>query len=562
MPPLRAGTRAQLSRGLAAATLVSLTFSVVGCTTEGKDADAPASETAIRLGYEEHRQLPGGGTVAVPAESIPDGATLEVATAGAPDLPPGLTPVAVPVDLRFDTGQQPQAPVQLTYPYDPAAVPAGVDPAEMYGISSFDEATGSWKPLPVTFDEKAGSFTAELTSFSWKWPWQVDWAGIGAAINQGFGELIGKRSKEAVCESHSPLPSWARAVTSNEPALPIRTCAEGDPKNPEIAVVQLVNNRPYGLVVTSPVGFAWAWRQESKHIASKFTVAGLSGILESNQYYVPAGARASFGFRDDGWTEAIVTAEPTEATLVAEVAARIVSSAVAANVAENVAGTFAGKCLAPLVTSIDPTEPDTVLTKDVVRSWLAGSAGCVQEAMSAAVAAGLLDRFSARRIDSAYRAAGRFGTYVTLYSTEWDTLDLIVDQLILGGTNTFSLFVNDPDILSAENLQAFAGTWTGPIDQEGSRPYNNITKLIVRSEPTEGPTISGAVSYPGLECSGSLRKFRLKDGSLLATEYIDHDPESTCVRVVRLRFTPRPDGALLYEVVAAGLRVTGILERA
>lgn len=497
--------------------------------------------------------LTGGGELTVPSAAVPEGATLQTSTAGAPEVPDGLRGLSAPVDITFDSGEQPLEPVTLSFPYDPEAVPEGTDPAETFGISTFDEATRSWEPLSVDFDPADATMTTELQTFSWKWPWQVDWVGIGASINQVVGELVGKRAGGAKCVSGVDTPDWVNVVVANDPALAIRTCAEGDPNSADVAVVQFVNNRPYGMVVTSPVGFDWAWRDDVTDIAPMVTAAGFDGVLEDNQLYVPGRTRASFGFRDDGWTSAEVTAEPSQATLVAEVAAHALISFLGEAVAKKMVGPFAGKCVAPLLTDENP--PD-LLSADTVRDWLLGSSGCLQEALSAAVAEGLLDSASASRVGKTYRALGRFGYYSAAFQTEWNALDLVVDQFLVDGPNTFTLFATAGDIITEEAVAPFLGTWSGPIDQPRSKKYSNVTTL------TYDGVLSGTVRYPGLGCSGRLSRFRIKGDSLLATEKITKDPRWTCVEVVRLRFTPQPGGALSYETLGFNPgNATGILNR-
>ena len=86
--------------------------------------------------------------------------------------------------------------------------------------------------------------------------------------------------------------------------------------------------------------------------------------------------------------------------------------------------------------------------------------------------------------------------------------------------------------------KSMAGTWTGPVDQPGSRDYSVILSLR-----QQGDTLVGSVEYPELECSGYLHRAHIVDDKLLIQETISKN--GSCVEEVGLELYIR-DGKLDY----------------
>ena len=78
--------------------------------------------------------------------------------------------------------------------------------------------------------------------------------------------------------------------------------------------------------------------------------------------------------------------------------------------------------------------------------------------------------------------------------------------------------------------KSMAGTWTGPVDQPGSRDYSVILSLR-----QQGDTLVGSVEYPELECSGYLHRAHIVDDKLLIQETISKN--GSCVEEVGLDCT-------------------------
>jgi hypothetical protein len=128
---------------------------------DGDDGGVPPTPTTIG---------PAGGTVLGPmgtSVEIPAGALatetaieIELAAAGAPPLPAGLT-AAGETFAFLPHGTTFAAPVTVTVPFDPTAVPANATAA----LFKSNAAQTLFEPVPgATVD--GGTMTAEVTSFS------------------------------------------------------------------------------------------------------------------------------------------------------------------------------------------------------------------------------------------------------------------------------------------------------------------------------------------------------------------------------------------------------------
>lgn len=532
-------------RGVAWVLPVALTvsLSLVACSDEeSKDPEREADYTI---------ELDGGGSLTVPAAAIPGGAAVTTSTDNAPGLPEDQTGLAQPVDIHLDTGAQPSAPVTLIYPYDPQRIPDGLAASDVFGISTYNEDTEAWQALPVTFDSDTKQMSAELTSFSWKWPWEWDWAGIGANINQAAGELFGKRAAPAKCESGIALPAWTSAETTNDAAVALRSCAEGDPDDSDTAVVQLANNRPYGMIINSPVPLAWTWHNEPDDVGGLFASAVFASALGPNQVYLPPLSTASIGVRRGDWTFEIFSAEPTSANVLVEFVSRAVGGALTKSIAKRFAGPFAGACVAPL---IGTGEDLPVAEISDVSGWLLNSSGCLREALSAGVADGILDSVSVGRIDSTYRAMARFGVYSAVFNTEWDLVDLLVDQMLVPGPNTFSLTAHG---LADIDVAPYLGTWTGPVDQPSSSTEYSATVGIFYT----GGQLTANIGYPELSCESHLAGLHIEGTLLSGTEHIT-EVGTRCIDEGSVTFTALDNGTLRYHWEGGGdLTATAILTR-
>ena len=108
--------------------------------------------------------------------TIPDGATALdgegnlltdvefVAIESVPDPPEGVSIVGLPYQLGPD-GATFDPPVTLTWSYDPADIPDGVDEEELV-IAHYDEGAGEWQKLEFEIDPGSDTLTAYIDHFS------------------------------------------------------------------------------------------------------------------------------------------------------------------------------------------------------------------------------------------------------------------------------------------------------------------------------------------------------------------------------------------------------------
>lgn len=85
--------------------------------------------------------------------------------------------------------------------------------------------------------------------------------------------------------------------------------------------------------------------------------------------------------------------------------------------------------------------------------------------------------------------------------------------------------------IARADVENWLGTWSGPVDQEGSRPYSVQLHL-----EHDGRTVVGTVVYPELSCSGVLNDARLDGGVLSITETIT-EGTGNCFSPVDLELT-------------------------
>lgn len=85
--------------------------------------------------------------------------------------------------------------------------------------------------------------------------------------------------------------------------------------------------------------------------------------------------------------------------------------------------------------------------------------------------------------------------------------------------------------IARADVEKWLGTWSGPVDQEGSRPYSVQLHL-----EHDGQTVVGTVVYPELSCSGVLNDASLEGGVLSITETIT-EGTANCFSPVALELT-------------------------
>ncbi len=201
-----------------------------------------------------------------------------------------MKPIAAPVQLVSDPPNAIHGLLTLEFPVP--APPAGVDPADLYGVSTFDPITQTWIPYTSTFDRARNKIVALIPHFSWWNPFSWDWVGIGARVNQDVGQLVGRRAGPPTCTSGPP--AWVAFLSgmSSDASVAVRSCAQAQAN---VLDVELVNNRPYGMVLQYGTPVKWGWHQDGDSAKEKDLYRLSDALIGPNQLYLPPLGRASVG---------------------------------------------------------------------------------------------------------------------------------------------------------------------------------------------------------------------------------------------------------------------------
>ncbi|MFI5732725.1 hypothetical protein ACIA49_21590 [Kribbella sp. NPDC051587] len=97
--------------------------------------------------------------------------------------------------------------------------------------------------------------------------------------------------------------------------------------------------------------------------------------------------------------------------------------------------------------------------------------------------------------------------------------------------------------------KGFVGTWRGPIDQSGSKPYSVIATV---TSGAVGDSL-GTVEYPELQCQGIWRLESGTANSIRVTELIDGG--TTCIQTISITLILQ-DGQLRYYIEDPQVRGT------
>ena len=201
---------------------------------------------------------------------------------------------AISVDLG---GSGLLAPVEISLALAPGAADVNTS-AVVFGQRSGSD----WEFVKADYDPASGMVMGTVDHFSWWNPLSWCYSCFFDELSQTVGELVGNRIDPPTCSGQAP--DWVDSfVTENIASAPFVGCADAEG---DVAVVRLANNRPYGVIVTSPVPFAWG---------------AVDHPLPINDLAHEAFGRNAFGFEDWLYIPAtsyayVGIAEPDESTFV------------------------------------------------------------------------------------------------------------------------------------------------------------------------------------------------------------------------------------------------------
>ncbi|MFE9747148.1 DUF4407 domain-containing protein [Saccharothrix saharensis] len=361
----------------AVGALVVVTALVLGFVRDGD----PEPDAGMTANGGQTISLRDGMALRVPVGAISGD---EPVVAAYPDPAPWAQhrPVSAPVDFSTsgDVVGQPVLSFAVPEPLWDAAAQGAVQAA-----FRSDDPSG-WTEYPVTYNPESHAIEAALTHFStWQF-WTWDWTSILAQVSQTAGEWTGRRASDTPeCDSGLPRPGWvnADAGITDDPAMVIRSCLQGH-KGDDTLDVQIVNNRPYGMVLRyegAPI--AYDRHEDPDNLSETFrNLIGDLGVSGGRGLYLPPLSRASVGIRNlgNGVLKQFVIA-PTQATITADVFAVLVDQIIGRGVEfsskkflQDVFAAAAASSCSQMV--IDNTE----ITPATVHKWLTGTGiSCIRD---------------------------------------------------------------------------------------------------------------------------------------------------------------------------------------
>jgi hypothetical protein len=193
----------------------------------------------------------GGPTVVIPAGAVPAGTTGSISASPPFGGPTDAWP-ADPVGPTWtiEAGATPLAkPVTLSLPFDPATLPAVVDPANLL-LAYRDPATGSWVPVPSTVDPTAGKVTATVDHLSDWSLFTINWdywlAFIKQAASGNLGDLLNAVvTLTTPCATTSPAKSPIFTLDNSGTNGMVKGCITSSTKTS--AKLRIINLRAFRL---------------------------------------------------------------------------------------------------------------------------------------------------------------------------------------------------------------------------------------------------------------------------------------------------------------------------
>ncbi|MGN9920276.1 DUF4407 domain-containing protein [Micromonospora palomenae] len=319
-----AATRRPLRRRRATLAGLVVLLMAVGLGVAGSSGRDGATVTASVM------QARGGQSIALRdglTLQIPEGAISTNAPVMASYRPsrPWAGHVPASATVEFSTRGKVVGKPQLRLPV-PDGQQGAARSGELQLAFQSDDPSG-WTQYPVTYDAASNTVVGELTHFStWQF-WTWDWVNIGAEVSQTIGQWTGRRASEAPqCDPKKKTPAWynTSAGITDQAAMVVRSCVQGHDGD-DVLDVQLVNNRPYGLMLHyNGARVKWGWNEEADSLPNTFrdvigdTAAGSQGL------YLPPLSRASVGiFNVGNGKNHVFSITPTAATVTADMFAML-----------------------------------------------------------------------------------------------------------------------------------------------------------------------------------------------------------------------------------------------
>lgn len=442
--------------------------------------------------------LGGGAHLLIPAGAMTPGASVNASYRNPPRGGRGdQSPLARPVKLVSNPAGALHGDMTLEFPVPPRHRGDGG-----FGIATYDQIKKTWTPVPAVFDAARYMVVAQIQHFSWWDPFSWDWVSIGARVNQRVGEVVGKRSSAATCSRGQPVPAWVSTLVgvTNDPAIALRDCAEGDG---DVLAVEISNNRPYSMYLHYGSPVKWGWHEAGDSEQDRARNALGDRFAGPDDLYIPPLGRASIGISKTVGYRAFV--------------AGVGWRSLAIDVFDNLIGSAMGKipragsCLSGLFAqSFGDFSPGKV--RDGVKELL----DCVTRE---AAALGYFDSATISQLESMSHKLGLLGAVLTLGDVEWKLLDLYVDHVVVADSGIgagFSVLGKSSASVSQPNPQP-----TEPPDVDAS-----LTDAV-RDAAGEASGLRGLTAGAPRDASGDAETATLYRGNVKAgTALFIYDPFS------------------------------------
>ena len=412
--------------------------SLAGCGPDKKtsvpDPKLPNDPPSVKVvkGQATTLDLAGGAYLIIPPGAMDPGTTVRATYKGMPNGKwVNIAPTFAPVELITDPPNAIHGVLQLEFPVPTEKIIAGVDPAMQFGISTYDEKTKTWTPVSTTYDADRHMVIALIQHFSWWNPYTWDWGALARAIQQGFGQLWGERAAPPHCSG--PVPSWVGAINflTVQNDTPVRACAQTSAQWPGVLEVRIVNNRPYGQVLTYGSGVQWGWH-DSGSIEGRARNAFMDLLMGPNQLYLPPLSSATVGIlKPKPGADVTFTIWPTWQTVGADIAFYVLGQVQNLPIEKGFNSVIkggVGACYA-----IGPETALTSVTVASIHDYFKEIADCIENAFSFDVAAGIMNDVQVGQLESWYgtiKNAKELGTGLLVADVIWKVGDFVSDAIL------------------------------------------------------------------------------------------------------------------------------------
>lgn len=349
--------------------------------------------------------LPGGGSVKVPQSSVTTPKRARICVGTSRRKVSGS-------NLRTTTGTRTRAlrmrggrlkgPATLRLPFKRTGLKTqGLPVKDVVTIAYYDAKRRTWQTVPTTVDVRRRQLVARIDHFSVWDDAVMKVSEVAVGVNQTVGEWAGQRAPEAACTSGRGVPDWASLVVNNGAELPIRTCAEGG--DGDSTVVQIVNNRPYGMVLRYGTGVSFGWHASPGGLGG-FTSRVIDGMMGPGELYLPPLTRASVGIPRSAFGFAQFQASVTGDSLLGD-ALNLAMEGVpgvdglSARAAAAMTSKLVAKCSKYVQVGVDGDRVTVKLDTDFL-SVLGSTAGCVAAAIPELAADGAFDKVNLAKLES------------------------------------------------------------------------------------------------------------------------------------------------------------------